>query len=75
MGKGLPHGNLVGSGIVMMARRQGQDTARLEQALRACRIPLDSIAKEVINRTFDVLPDYCRKHDLPYGIAHEGRNQ
>ncbi len=39
MGKGLPHGDLVGPGIVLLAGLQGQDTAPLRDALRACQIP------------------------------------
>jgi glycerol-1-phosphate dehydrogenase [NAD(P)+] len=71
MGKGLPHGDLVGPGILLMAEFQEQDTGVLEAALEACHVQLDNIPADVIGATLKGLPDYVRKHDLPYGIAHE----
>jgi len=68
---GLPHGDLVGPGIVRMARLQGQDTLALEAALKACHIPFDRLPPEIIRQTLQALPDYVRKHNLAYGIAHE----
>ena len=73
MGTGLPHGDLVGPGIVLMAARQGQEVALLRQALEACHIPLDNIPEPIIESTLHMLPAYVRDHDLPYGIAHELR--
>ena len=69
-GPGWTHGDLVGPGILLMAERQGQDTHAYETALRSCHIPLDRIPPEVVRRTITQLPDYCRKHALPFGIAH-----
>jgi glycerol-1-phosphate dehydrogenase [NAD(P)+] len=69
-GPGWPHGDLVGPGIVMMAQCQGQETARLEAALRACAIPLDRIPQPVIQQVLAGLPGYCETHHLPFGIAH-----
>jgi glycerol-1-phosphate dehydrogenase [NAD(P)+] len=71
MGKGLPHGDLVGPGILLMAERQGQDPVPLRRALEACHIPLESIPESVVKRTLCALPGYVRHHGLPYGIAHE----
>jgi glycerol-1-phosphate dehydrogenase [NAD(P)+] len=62
MGKGLPHGDLVGPGILLLA---------LRRALDACHIPLWNIPPDVIRETLRGLPAYCRKHNLPYGIAHD----
>ena len=70
MGYGLPHGDLVGPGIMFAASWQGQETGRLEAALKACHIPLKNIPSNVIEETMKRLPAYCRQHDLPYGIAH-----
>jgi glycerol-1-phosphate dehydrogenase [NAD(P)+] len=69
-GHGLPHGDLVGPGIVLAARLQGQDTRALEAALRACAVPLDRLSAEVTAATLRELPEYARRHDLPFGIAH-----
>ena len=71
MGKGLPHGDLVGPGIVLMAERQGQDVTPLRRALEACHIPLDHIPERVVTSILRALPEYVRRHELPYGIAHE----
>lgn len=71
MGHGLPHGDLVGPGIVMMAAAQGQDVAPLKRALNACHIPLNNIPGEVSRQTLGTLPGYCRKRRLPHGIAHD----
>lgn len=69
-GHGWPHGDLVGPGIVLMARLQGQATGRYEAALRACNIPLERIPSGIIDRTLKSLPPYCKKHGLAFGIAH-----
>ncbi len=69
-GHGLPHGDLVGPGIMIMSGLQGQDTGRLEAALKACHIPLDRIPQEIVNRTLVELPAYCERHELAFGLAH-----
>lgn len=70
MGHGLPHGDLVGPAILLIAKLQGQDTARLEQALKACNVPLNNIPQDMVQRTLKLLPTYCQKHNLAFGIAH-----
>jgi glycerol-1-phosphate dehydrogenase [NAD(P)+] len=71
LGHGLPHGDLVGPGIIIAAGWQGQDTRRLESALKACHILLDRIPSDVIEQTRRELPSYCLKHRLSYAISHE----
>ena len=70
MGQGLPHGDLVGPGIMLMAKLQGQDTASLERALVACNVPLNKIPQDMIDQVLRILPTYCERHGLPFGIAH-----
>jgi glycerol-1-phosphate dehydrogenase [NAD(P)+] len=70
MGHGLPHGDLVGPGIMIMSRLQDQAAGPLEAALKVCNIPFDRIPLEVVNRTLVELPAYCEKHGLPFGLAH-----
>lgn len=70
MGHGLPHGDMVGPGIMIMSKLQGQDAGRFEAALRACHIPVDRIPQEVVERTLAGLPVYCEKHRLAFGLAH-----
>ena len=70
MGHGLPHGDLVGPAILLMAHLQGQDTVHLEKALKACNIPLHNIPPGMVDRTLKILPAYCERHNLAFGIAH-----
>ena len=70
MGHGLPHGDLVGPAILLIAKLQGQDTAPLEKALKACNVPLNNIPQDMVERTLKILPEYSRKHNLSFGIAH-----
>lgn len=70
LGPGRTHAELVGPGILQMARAQGQETAPLERALRACHVPLDAIPQQIVERTLNILPEYAARHGLPYGIAH-----
>ena len=71
IGHGLPHGDLVGPGIIIAAGWQEQTSRRLRSALRACHVPMDRVPPSVVEQTRRILPAYCRKHGLSYGIAHE----
>lgn len=71
LGKGLPHGDLVGPGIIQAGRLQGIDVAPLEKALRQCHVPLDRIPEEVSRKVWLELPAYCVKHNLAHGVAHD----
>jgi glycerol-1-phosphate dehydrogenase [NAD(P)+] len=71
IGHGLPHGELVGPGILIAAGLQDQDPADLESAMRLCNVPLDRIPGSMVDQTLRKLPSYCQKHGLAYGIAHD----
>ena len=70
LGHGLPHGDLVGPGILLIAKLQGQNIAPLEKALKACNVPLNNIPQDMIERTLKTLPAYSKTHNLSFGIAH-----
>ncbi|HRJ58387.1 MAG TPA: iron-containing alcohol dehydrogenase [Anaerolineales bacterium] len=70
MGHGLPHGDLVGPAILLIAKLQEQDIAPLEKALKACNVPLSNIPQGMIERTLKILPAYSRRHNLSFGITH-----
>ncbi len=70
MGHGLPHGDLVGPAILLIARFQGLDTLRLEKSLKACNVPINNIPQDTVDRTLQILPAYSEQHNLPFGIAH-----
>lgn len=69
-GPGWPHGDLVGPGILLMAKLQGQVTDRYEAALAACHVPLDRIPAGITDKTLHELPAYCLKHNLAFSLAH-----
>ena len=70
-GHGLPHGDLVGPGILIISAKQGQSTESVRKALEACQIPLDNIPPAIVEKTLAQLAPYSITHKLPYGIAHE----
>ena len=69
-GPGWPHADLLGPGILLMAELQGQDTRPLRKAMEACHVPLGRITNEIKAKAMAQLPDYCHKHNLPYGLSH-----
>ena len=69
-GHGLPHGDLVGPGILIISEKQGQAVDAVRRALLACHVPLDNIPPELVEKTLAELAPYSTKHGLPYGIAH-----
>lgn len=71
VGHGLPHGDLVGPGIIAMAAAQGQDIDPLRSALTAAGVRLDRIPRKAAQATLAQLASYSREHNLPFGIAHE----
>jgi len=71
VGKGLPHGDLVGPGILLMGQVQGLATGPLRKALVASGARLERLPEAEIRATWAELPGYCVKHGLAYGVAHE----
>jgi glycerol-1-phosphate dehydrogenase [NAD(P)+] len=69
VGHGLPHGDLVGPGIVALAAAQGQATAPLREALEAAGARLDHIPREAAEATLHGLSDYVHRHELPFSAA------
>lgn len=62
---------LLAPGILLMAKKQDQDLDEIQAALEACHIPLHAIPKDAVKKTLRELPEYVRRYDLPYGVAHE----
>lgn len=71
VGHGKAHAELVCPGILIMATLQGQDIQPLKEAMLSCNIPLDNLDPQIIRETLLELPEYVRRHNFPYGIAHE----
>jgi len=70
-GPGYPHADLLGPGILLMSSLQQQQVAPLERALQAAHIPLDRIPVTSIRKTLITLPQFCQRHNLPHGLAHD----
>ena len=70
VGPGKPHADLLGPGILLMARAQGQDISPLKKAMEVTHIPLKRIPYDVVVKTLHGLPEYCFRLHLPYSIAH-----
>lgn len=69
-GHGLPHGDLVGPGILALAAAQGQETRPLREALLASGARLDRIPVAAARATLESLGEYAVRHGLPFGMAH-----
>ena len=69
-GAGWPHADLLAPGILLMAELQGQATHACEAALLACHISINRIPPKAMEGTLSELPAYCRRHNLPFGLAH-----
>jgi glycerol-1-phosphate dehydrogenase [NAD(P)+] len=69
VGHGLPHGDLVGPGIVALAAAQGQEMAPPREALEAAGARLNHISREAAEATFRGLSEYVRHHGLPCSAA------
>ena len=69
VGHGLPHGDLVGPGIVALAAAQGQEITPLREALEASGARLDQIPAHAAEATLHGLADYVRRHRLPFSAA------
>ncbi|GAB4579790.1 MAG: hypothetical protein Fur0022_25290 [Anaerolineales bacterium] len=68
---GLSRAELLAPGIMLMAKKQDQELDEIQAALESCHIPLKAIPKDIVKKTLRELPEYVKKHDLPYGVAHE----
>lgn len=62
---------LLGQGILLAAEWQGQDKSRLEDTLRAAGIACERLNQDDVEQVKRSLPEYCREHNLDYGIAYE----
>ncbi len=69
VGHGLPHGDLVGPGIVALAAAQGQETGPLRDALESSGARLDRIPRAAAEETLRGLSAYVARHGLPFSIA------
>ncbi len=70
-GKPVPYADMVGPGILLASALHGQDTAPIRRTLESAGIRLGQLRSEDIVDTLKILPEYVRKHNLPYSILND----
>lgn len=74
-GRGYVHGELVGLGILLMARLQGNDPARAERILRTTGVrfqPRDlGLSQAEVKAALRTLPAYVKSEGLPHSVIDE----
>ena len=65
------HTHYLAQAIVLMADKQGQDSAALRKALQAAHLPLGALPQALIDNTLKALPAFVARHELPYTLAYE----
>jgi glycerol-1-phosphate dehydrogenase [NAD(P)+] len=69
--RGIPYADLVGPGILISAALHGQDIAPIRTTLTSAGIRLGQLRPDDIASTINDLPNYVKRHDLPYSILHD----
>ena len=70
-GKPVPYADMVGPGILLASALHGQDTDPIRRTLESAGIRLGQLRSEDIVDTLKILPEYVRKHNLPYSILND----
>ena len=70
-GRPLPYADMVGPGILIASALHGQDVSPIRATLESAGIRLDQLRSSDIVDTLKILPEYVRKHDLPYSILND----
>jgi glycerol-1-phosphate dehydrogenase [NAD(P)+] len=69
--RGIPYADLVGPGILISAALHGQDIAPIRTTLTSAGIRLGQLRPDDIASTINDLPNYVKRHNLPYSILHD----
>lgn len=70
-GRPVPYADLVGPGILIAAALHGQDIAPIRATLASAGVRLGQIKPDDILDTIRILPDYVKRHNLPYSILND----
>lgn len=70
-GTGIPYADLVGPGILIAAALHKQNIDPIRDTLAAAGVRLGQLKRDDVVDTLRILPDYVRKHNLPYSILHD----
>lgn len=69
--KGVPYADLVGPGILIAAALHKQNIDAIRDTLLDAGVRLGQIPRDDIVAVLQELPDYVKRHDLPYSIIHD----
>jgi glycerol-1-phosphate dehydrogenase [NAD(P)+] len=67
----LPYADMVGPGILLAAALHGQDVNPIRATLESAGIRLDQLRHDDVVDTLKTLPEYVRKHSMPYSILND----
>ncbi|MCI0710051.1 MAG: iron-containing alcohol dehydrogenase [Chloroflexi bacterium] len=70
-GAGIPYADLVGPGILLAAALHKQQIGPIRDTLLSAGVRLGQLKRDDIIETLRMLPDYVKKHNLPYSIVHD----
>ncbi|MDX2162778.1 MAG: iron-containing alcohol dehydrogenase [bacterium] len=69
--KPMPYADMVGPGILIGTAIHGQNVTPIRSTLDAAGVRLNALSAEDIADTIKILPDYVRKHKLPYSRVND----
>lgn len=67
----LTYADMVAPGILIAASLHNQDVTSIRSTLESAGIRLNQLSPEDIRDTINILPEYVRKHHLPYSILND----
>ncbi|MBE2271242.1 MAG: iron-containing alcohol dehydrogenase [Anaerolinea sp.] len=70
-GRHLTYADMVAPGILISAALHNQDVSSIRSTLESAAIRLDQLSPDDIRDTIKILPEYVRKHRLPYSILND----
>lgn len=71
LGADVPYSDLVGPGILIAAALHKQSINPIRDTLQSAGVRLGQLRPDDIVETLRELPDYVRKHELPYSIVND----
>jgi len=70
-GAGIPYADLVGPGILIAAALHDQNIEPIRETLMSAGVRLGQLKRDDIIATLNQLPEYVKRHNLPYSIVHD----
>ncbi|MBK8027952.1 MAG: iron-containing alcohol dehydrogenase [Chloroflexi bacterium] len=67
----MTYADMVAPGILISAALHNQDVSSIRSTLESAGIRLNQLTAQDIRDTINILPNYVRKHNLPYSILND----